>query len=142
MVWPASRKCWQMSGIALAILACCLVAPHQARASCGDYLMPRSGHDNSLSMGKLGGADHGQPESNGSNSHRPCSGPNCSNAPTPHAPLPLPTSTTQIQDFAVLFCPAGSEGPEPFTRAGQGETIKASPCNSSIFPPPRLFPHI
>src|SRR5262245_1565228 len=104
-----------VAGWALPIVACVLLAPETARASCGDYVVINGRPSNVM-------AHHGaMPAEPGASAPargpaKPCSGPTCS--ARPHEPLaPVPTNPPPpSQEWGALGEPLDYLLPSPTAR--------------------------
>jgi hypothetical protein len=131
MDFPASwRALGRLAGWVLPILAGLLLAPADARASCGDYVTTRALHAD------LAPSSEHQPAA--PEPRKPCPGPHCSQAPA--APLaPAPTAPPQTSQERAC-CP-DALAPAPINPAAVlDEQQPRHPIRlpSDIFHPPRL----
>ncbi len=82
MRFSALRRMRRVAGWAMPILAAVFFTPAAAHASCGDYVLMKSGTGTMT-------AQHGPMDANHSPGHKPCTGPMCSSGPVvPLAPAP------------------------------------------------------
>jgi hypothetical protein len=131
MSTPASgRMIRWLAKVSLALLVGLLLVPCFARAECGDYVI----------IGSTGFRGHSQAPQQpiGPMEHdKPCSGPNCSRGGHPAAPVPVPPSTHQTEEWGHVFSLelfAGS-----VSQRWPAEEHRAYPVTSrlSIYHPPR-----
>jgi len=131
--WRALRR---LTGWALPILAGLLVAPADARANCGDYVVTR------LSQAGVTMPEHpgpaGQLPPLAPRPHPPCSGPRCSETPAaPPAPVPA-TPTQASQEWGSLLDALAFAAPGATGLLGNCEGGRVIHLCSDIFHPPRL----
>src|SRR5262249_24081998 len=110
----------------LALTAAVFLAPAEAQASCGDYLVP-GGHGLGSPARPPAPADPAQP----------CSGPHCSRAPLPITPAPLPPAPVR-GDQAPAADPAAtlSDATPSFLAPDEGAAHPVRRA-SNVFHPPR-----
>jgi hypothetical protein len=131
------RPIGQVAGCALLIQAGLLFAPAAVHASCGDYLTIHPSH---ADMSSIVENQHlPGPMSPAMPLNKPCSGPQCSQAPSaPSAPAPAPVAPQTTEERADVVLPA------PLRPALELATLlvelhTSQPCRTSsdIFHPPR-----
>jgi hypothetical protein len=130
----SKRELVQLAGWVLPVLAAYLFTPGTAQAGCGDYHQTNKfGQGLASSQDAHPAADHLP----GSESPKPCSGPNCSRAPA--VPTVPPTTPTRTTDLDMGWCLDGlllvSLDPSVHGSAQQNPQPIRFP--SDVFHPPR-----
>jgi len=136
MVSSTIRQALRLGGWALPILAVLCCAPSVARATCGDYVVTRSGHPDRMTPA----TQHGTPEMPApAKPHQPCSGPRCGRGPT--APLlpAAPVVTAPVaQEWGWLTAAPSSAASIRSALLLESSLQRPIHLASSIFHPPRL----
>lgn len=110
-----------------------VLAPGQARAGCGDGLMPLGDghHAAGKAVVRHGATDTPKP------APRPCSGPLCSRAPLAPSPMPLSSTPRTVDDLCTLTPLLLLPVPGPL--AALAEDVPECPVrrSSDVYHPPR-----
>ncbi len=119
------------------LVACVLLAPASARASCGDYVIVNGRQPNLAGHHGAMAAEPGRSE-HGPGPAQPCSGPTCS--ARPQAPLsPIPSyPPPSSQEWGTISEPLVLLPPTPTARLAGDPLLLTSIGKRAIFHPPRF----
>ena len=118
--------------VAYLVLAWLVLAPSQAQASCGDYVMV-GGQNDSSHLGNLGAGDL---HTNHHSQTPVCHGPSCSNGAIPPS-APVPRVEVTLEQWGLLGHSTLSRSTEPKFLLAAAEALLCAGFEMSILRPPR-----
>jgi hypothetical protein len=124
----------QLLRVALALSVGCLLAPAQARASCGDYVTV--GSESSHPDAPKPTDPHSSQDSK--RQQRPCHGPSCSGLPSPFPLASAPATPARDKEWAAAAFPTLVLEPGSLDALAEYSDRHAVRRGSSVFHPPRM----
>jgi hypothetical protein len=136
-LFPGWRVTRLTGPVALALLACCLLAPPIARGECGHYVIVGAHQARGQPVTDSANQPSRALPNNPSRQHRPCSGPMCSGAPLTVPQAPVSTSAERGEQWITLLSFVRQPGDESETSRPDDGAQRPVRRPAPVYHPPR-----